>query len=205
MTIENCVFANNLVNSSFAGLLFLSSMGAREDLVIVNSTFVNNGAGGGLVNGLLSFFESVVIYGCTFSNNIVENQTGAVVVRGQSVETTHITFNSNSVDDFSGQALDVSADRGSIQNCTFNNSSTGSGAASVRVETVNSSFSVEQNRFINNVSDGLGSGGGLSLRGDSCRSLIVRRNQFTNNSVRAWWCRRGTLHVTWQKLSCCIS
>ena len=86
VTIENCVFANNLVNSSFAGLLFLSSFGAREDLVIVNSTFVNNSAGGGLVNGLLSFFESVVIYGCTFSNNIVENQTGAVVVRGQSVE-----------------------------------------------------------------------------------------------------------------------
>ena len=180
--IENCVFANNLVNSSFAGLLFLSSLRTREDLVIVNSTFVNNSAGGGLVNGLLSFFESVVIYGCTFSNNIVENQTGAVVVRGQSVEITHITFDSNSVDDFSGQALDVSADRGLIQNCTFNNSSTGSGAASVRVETVNSSFSVEENRFINN--DGLGSGGGLSLTGDSCRSLIVRKNQFTNNSVR---------------------
>ena len=151
--------------------------------MIVNSTFVNNRAGGGLVNGLLSFFKSVVIYGCTFSNNIVENQTGAVV-RGQSVEITHITFDSNSVDDFSGQALDVSADRGSIQNCTFNNSSTGSGAASVRVETVNSSFSVEQNRFINNVNDGFGSGGGLSLTGDSCRSLIVRQNQFTNNSVR---------------------
>ena len=181
VTIENCVFANNLVNSSFVGLLFLSSFGAREDLVIVNSTFVNNSAGGGLVNGLLSFFESVVIYGCTFSNNIVENQTGAVVVRGQSVEITHITFDSNSVDDFSGQALDVSADRGSIQNCTFNNSSTGSGAASVRVETVNSSFSVQQNRFINN--DSFGSGGGLSLRGDSCRLLIVRQNQFTNNSV----------------------
>ena len=65
----------------------------------------------------------------------------------------------------------MSADRGSIQNCAFNNSSTGSGAASVRVETVNSSFSIEQNQFINN--DGLGSGGGLSLRGDSCRSLIM--------------------------------
>ena len=36
--------------------------------------------------------------------------------------------------------------------------------------------------FINN--DCFGSGGGLSLRGDSCRSLIVRQNQFTNNSVR---------------------
>ena len=43
---------------------------------------------------------------------------------------------------------------------------------------MNSSFSVEQNRFINNVNDGFGSGG------DSCRSLIVRQNQFTNNSVR---------------------
>ena len=184
MTIENCVFANNLVNSSFAGLLFLSSLGAREDLVVANSTFVNSSAGGGLVNGLLSFFESVVIYGCKFSNNIVENQTGAVVVRGQSIEITHITFDSNSVDDISGQALDVSADRGSIQNCTFNNSSTGSGAASVRVETVNSSFSVEQNRFINKlkVNDGFGNGGSLSLTGESCRSLIVRQNQFTNNS-----------------------
>ena len=47
VTIENCVFANNLVNSSFAGLLFLSSLGACEDLAIVNSTFVNNSAGGG--------------------------------------------------------------------------------------------------------------------------------------------------------------
>ena len=104
VTIENCFFANNFVNSSFAGLLFLSAFGAREDLVIVNSTFVNNSAGGGLVNGLLSFFESVVIYGCMFSNNIVENQTGAVVVRGQSVEITHITFDIST-------ALTISVDK----------------------------------------------------------------------------------------------
>ena len=38
---------------------------------------------------------------------------------------------------------------------------------------MNSSFSVEQNGFINNAG-GRGNGGGLSLRGDSCRSLTVR-------------------------------
>ena len=195
MAIENSIFMNNHMypNSSprviyRARATVIHATGNNHTLMVSNSTFFNNS--GRFIGAVHSSLQSLVISGCTFSDNVGYSIAGALSVESETLFISQSTFrNNHNIDHHSSSAggavkASVKPRNGSItihESTFINNNSSGAVVELEMGEFRSSVVLVEKSSFVGNTGGGIG--GALSVEGVSYQSFTLRQSTFANNSA----------------------
>ena len=174
LTLINCSFINNSAPSSYGGGIYCE----YANLVIIDSTFINNTAKYGSAIRAYGTHNSSIINSTFISNYIPLGSSGGGTISIQATNNFNISdsvFINNSGDSWGGGITATIVNNLTINNCNFiNNSATYGGA--IQLDRTNNTFINNCEFFDNNASYGGG------IYAENGNNLTIISSNFTNNS-----------------------
>ena len=146
--ISGCYFENNTAYGQWGGAIMVESL-YKDYMVIYNSTFKNNKAGG-RGGAIGSDTPNIKVYDCEFINNTAITG-GAIYTRydGPGLEIGFCNFTDNNATE-AGGALCSDASSVKVDNCNFNNNLAPEGSA---IYNTGDGLSLSQSNFTGNTVD----------------------------------------------------
>ncbi|MBK9125528.1 MAG: hypothetical protein IPM16_20715 [Chloroflexi bacterium] len=176
----NLVILNSMFSANIGGGVNLGSVPVDADVIISNSTFVDNTStfGGGVQVSTANINVAVIVAHSSFDGNAATNSGGAISVTtpsGGSLSLSNVTATGNSVGSGEGGAVRVLASDVHITESTFTGN-TGDRGGALAIGTANTSAQINNSVIQNNRA--YTRGGGIF---NFAQYLVLSNVAITNN------------------------
>ena len=187
ITITNCTFTNNNINSNTGGALYIESNSVK----ISDSTFTGNSA---LMSGGAGYIISnkVTVSNCVFNENKATSKLGgALILLGNENTVTNCTFTNNVAGrdggalDMEGTTVNTKCSKNTVKDCIFTgNTAVYGGALGLNAKdatVTNNVFTKNKAIYSDAEKTNCGLGGAVRVNGE--QNTNFDNNTFTDNTA----------------------